>query len=335
MVILISLLVACPLRAATESSGGAWAFLKTGIGARAMGMGGAFVAVADDATAAYWNPAGLGMLDKRELTLMVIDLLNRDIYPLANSFPRTHQYLSGILPTRIGRFGLSWNDFRIGDIQYTTGTSELDFKKHDKLFDDRERALNFSYGFSYPNLKNPDSSWFFLGGNIRVMNQSFFKLSTTGFGGDVGFILRSKRLGGLRNIRLGWVWNVNLPRKWSSLSSEIKVSESYLDPAVIGWKWGFAFDTKELKSTILTPAFTLTYRQKGSPVTYSAGVEIKITRSVFIRFGSEDVIWKKNPLKDGSETIGCGLKTSYLQLDYATSFEDLDTRHRISTTVWY
>jgi len=29
------------------------------LGTRAMGMGGAFVAVADDATAAYWNPAGL------------------------------------------------------------------------------------------------------------------------------------------------------------------------------------------------------------------------------------------------------------------------------------
>ena len=29
------------------------------VGTRAMGMGGAFVAVADDATAAYWNPAGL------------------------------------------------------------------------------------------------------------------------------------------------------------------------------------------------------------------------------------------------------------------------------------
>ena len=29
------------------------------LGTRAMGMGGVFVAVADDATAAYWNPAGL------------------------------------------------------------------------------------------------------------------------------------------------------------------------------------------------------------------------------------------------------------------------------------
>ena len=30
------------------------------MGTRALGMGGAFVAVADDATAPYWNPAGLG-----------------------------------------------------------------------------------------------------------------------------------------------------------------------------------------------------------------------------------------------------------------------------------
>src|SRR4051794_3907381 len=32
------------------------------IGPRAQGMGGAFVAVADDATATYWNPAGLAAI---------------------------------------------------------------------------------------------------------------------------------------------------------------------------------------------------------------------------------------------------------------------------------
>ena len=34
-------------------------FLKMGVGARARGMGGSFVALADDGTAHYWNPAGM------------------------------------------------------------------------------------------------------------------------------------------------------------------------------------------------------------------------------------------------------------------------------------
>jgi len=38
-------------------------FLETELGARPMGMGGAFVAVADDVTALHWNPAGLGGQD--------------------------------------------------------------------------------------------------------------------------------------------------------------------------------------------------------------------------------------------------------------------------------
>jgi hypothetical protein len=37
-------------------------------GARARGMGGAFVAIADDATAPYWNPAGLGCIWRPEFT---------------------------------------------------------------------------------------------------------------------------------------------------------------------------------------------------------------------------------------------------------------------------
>lgn len=40
-------------------AGDAAHFLRSGIGAHALGMGGAFVAVADDATVGYWNPAGL------------------------------------------------------------------------------------------------------------------------------------------------------------------------------------------------------------------------------------------------------------------------------------
>jgi len=40
------------------------------VGARPYGMGLAFVAVADDANATYWNPAGLLQLERREITFM-------------------------------------------------------------------------------------------------------------------------------------------------------------------------------------------------------------------------------------------------------------------------
>jgi len=43
-------------------------FLKIGIGARATGMAGAFVAVADDPSAIYWNPAGIARLQQRSLS---------------------------------------------------------------------------------------------------------------------------------------------------------------------------------------------------------------------------------------------------------------------------
>ncbi|NOZ61233.1 MAG: hypothetical protein GXO74_06090 [Calditrichaeota bacterium] len=41
-----------------------------GAGARARGMGGAFIGVADDATAASWNPAGLARLEKAEASVV-------------------------------------------------------------------------------------------------------------------------------------------------------------------------------------------------------------------------------------------------------------------------
>jgi long-subunit fatty acid transport protein len=46
-------------------------FLKIGIGARAAGMGGAFVAIADDPSAVYWNPAGIARLDDEETNVML------------------------------------------------------------------------------------------------------------------------------------------------------------------------------------------------------------------------------------------------------------------------
>ena len=39
-------------------------FLDIGIGARSLSMGGAFVSIADDPTALYWNPAGIVKIER-------------------------------------------------------------------------------------------------------------------------------------------------------------------------------------------------------------------------------------------------------------------------------
>src|SRR2546426_8408371 len=65
---------------ATKYSG---EFMKIPIGARAIGMGGAFSAVTDDATAPDWNPAGMVFLPYREALLQHAEqfgsLLNHDV----------------------------------------------------------------------------------------------------------------------------------------------------------------------------------------------------------------------------------------------------------------
>jgi hypothetical protein len=79
------LLLAAPA-GATKYAG---EFLKIQLGARALGMGGAFTAVADDATAPYWNPAGMVYLPYHE----VIPQHQEKFGSLAN-----HDYLGMVWP---------------------------------------------------------------------------------------------------------------------------------------------------------------------------------------------------------------------------------------------
>jgi len=75
---LLLLLAAKPAAAQTSLGGqrvgtSAGTFLKIGVGARPVGMGEAFVAVANDPSTIYWNPAGLAGLQRKELTASHVD----------------------------------------------------------------------------------------------------------------------------------------------------------------------------------------------------------------------------------------------------------------------
>jgi hypothetical protein len=61
----LALSIAAPARADKYAA----EFLKIPVGARAVGMGGAFSAMADDATAPFWNPSGMVFLPYKEAFL--------------------------------------------------------------------------------------------------------------------------------------------------------------------------------------------------------------------------------------------------------------------------
>lgn len=69
IVVLLALILACIIVAVPAyARHPADTLTVFGVGARADAMGDAFVAVANDASATFWNPAGLTLLPKRELT---------------------------------------------------------------------------------------------------------------------------------------------------------------------------------------------------------------------------------------------------------------------------
>src|SRR6188508_2961803 len=61
--LLLLLLFAAPLHAQTVEPAPTILLLESGNGAAALGMGGAFTAVANDLSAVYWNPAGIAQLN--------------------------------------------------------------------------------------------------------------------------------------------------------------------------------------------------------------------------------------------------------------------------------
>jgi hypothetical protein len=98
-------------------------FLRYGVGARALGMGEAFTAVSDDASALYWNPAGLGFSDGVHLLLMHNEFI-QDI---------RQEYLGGSFSLGRQRFGLSINIATVADIERreTAGPPLGTFDAHD------------------------------------------------------------------------------------------------------------------------------------------------------------------------------------------------------------
>lgn len=84
------------------------AFLKLGLGARPSAMGYAYGAVADDANTVCWNPAGMSLIEKKEIVAMYSLWLVETNY----------QYLAYAMPIpKIGTIGVGFNYFSAGTME--------------------------------------------------------------------------------------------------------------------------------------------------------------------------------------------------------------------------
>lgn len=144
--------------------------LRLGAGARSIGLGGAFTAIADDATATVWNPAGLGSAPDLSLNFSTQQL----------DLDRSHNFIALTKALgSAGSIGLAVTNAGVSGIpQYNSN------ENYGGEFDYSANAYSLSYGIGIGN--------FSVGLTGRMLADNF-GLDTvenqSGFGGvDVGVI---------------------------------------------------------------------------------------------------------------------------------------------------
>src|SRR5258708_28959819 len=156
-------------------------FLNIGAGARGLAMGSAQVASASDATAGYWNPAGLvGVKDHPNLNLMH-----------AEYFAGIAKYDYGALAIPVNdnkrTIGISVLRFAVDDIPNTLNLVEPDGSinyNNIKTFSVADWAALFSFA---QNIKTTENKSISFGVNAKVIYRKVGTFATAwGFGVDAG-----------------------------------------------------------------------------------------------------------------------------------------------------
>jgi len=162
------LLSAAPAWGEQETGGAPGSWLSTYVSARTLGLGGAFVGAADDASSVVWNPAGLSMLVPNELRMDAARLFE-DTTISAFQF--------AVPGNRLPSFGLSVLTLRSGAFDRTD-----EMNNPLGTFNESETA----YIFTMSRALTPRVA---LGVNSKLVRQSIEDFSGGGFGFDVGGIM--------------------------------------------------------------------------------------------------------------------------------------------------
>lgn len=147
-------------------------FLKLGVGARAVAMGGSYVAQADDLSALYWNPAGLALLQGSAVQMAFTDYLADVDYGFAAV--GVDLGLAGTIGAAI--LFLDSGDMPVRTIDTPEGTGEL--------FKAQSYALQLSYGRALTDR-------FQIGGSVKYVNEAIWHSKASSVALDVGVLFRT------------------------------------------------------------------------------------------------------------------------------------------------
>jgi hypothetical protein len=268
------------LTAGTASAGSGrdgFQFLSQDMSARAAGMGQAAVAVADDVNAAFWNPAGLGDLRRREISTGYAGLLEEGSLGL----------LSYAHPLNAGSLGFSLRVLRSGDVAaYDAGDQRIG------TYDAQDQAVSLSYGH------RAGTSWRW-GLTVKQVSESIADAEAKTFAGDAGLLfhpfwsgrlLPFKLAVGIRNVGS----DASFLREKTSLPRAMDAGASYT---------GF--------SEALTIALDA-HKARSGETSFNGGAEVWLHNVLAFRAG----IASGGDLGNGL-SMGIGFKFKDVRVDYA------------------
>jgi hypothetical protein len=271
-------------------------FLKIGIGPRAVGMGEAQVAICDDVTSVFWNPAGLVSTPSQEASFMYNLWLEgiRSQY-----FGYTYPHLA------IGTFAGSINYLSMDKIQ---GYTANDVKTGKVTAYDLLGVLSYARELPYG---------IYGGINLKLIQEKLEKESSFAFGIDIGvmgFLGRLLKIKELEDLTIG----VNL----QNLGSKVKFQEEG-GSLPLNLKFGVGI-RKEVLGDPVTIAIDGNL-PNDNDFYGSLGIEYWVRDLIALRLG-----YKSGRDLGNGLSFGGGIKVNVFQLDYAlVHFGELGYTHRI------
>ncbi|MCH7761597.1 PorV/PorQ family protein [candidate division TA06 bacterium] len=286
--------------------------MSLGLGARPLGMGGAFVAVSDDATAPYWNPAGGVQGEGRELFGMHSESFGSIVKLDGIAYLQSagSRGALGLYFTRLGVEGIALTDSTGKDPNFPIEITK------------RVNAEDLLFALTYAQMQGKIFSW---GGNVKFVRRDTGTNTALGTGVD---------LGGLFWLKEGITIGVNLQDLTTTIITWDTGQKDYILPTVktgIALKREIEFPKGDL---LFAMDVDIKFENRGgeaSQFTFGRG-------SGDLHLGAEYLFRKALALRVGSDmgrfTLGVGILYKTLKFDYAFfNHEDLGGSSRISGSI--